>query len=237
MDTEYSNIETFQDLLDLYKSFLNGKINEVPTHSDKLDPESELILPQLIAMNSYGFLTIISQPGMLTKNVESSFPPFGPPWMNHTPYLEFKSPTEIYTSQRQHVAGFMSKNLFRSIKSSLILEGLLVFSWNTDQFRLQLNIENYLPLTIAYARTDDKDYVHPFTTLPMDGSTTLGVLEILKDAISQEAFQTIFDDMTSDMVYVEIVDPNWISDEDMDGKESVSTVDMFDYLVEIMEQI
>ena len=63
---EYSvpSFENYEAILQHYRDFLNGKINECATHGG---PVKEEILPQLLAINEGQIIAVDSQPGMLEK--------------------------------------------------------------------------------------------------------------------------------------------------------------------------
>jgi hypothetical protein len=64
VDSRWYQETTFAGYQKLMRSFLTGELESTPWHLAPLELESELIFAPLLELNSHGFLTTNSQPGM-----------------------------------------------------------------------------------------------------------------------------------------------------------------------------
>ena len=63
MEYETPVFQSFSEIVQHYRSFLEGKIEECPTYGGRLDEESAIILSQLLKINAAQIITVNSQPG------------------------------------------------------------------------------------------------------------------------------------------------------------------------------
>jgi hypothetical protein len=106
MKIDYSNAKTFRQLLAVNIAFLVGYLPESLWHTDIPDPETETIIDSLIVLNSNGFLTVGSQPGVSLKDHK----------------------------QKGYVEGFVLKKDYRKIMNKAIKKGYL-FVFESGKFK------------------------------------------------------------------------------------------------------
>mmetsp|Transcript_10833 Transcript_10833/g.33218 ORF Transcript_10833/g.33218 Transcript_10833/m.33218 type:complete len:629 (-) Transcript_10833:25-1911(-) len=82
---------TLADVADVFLKFLAGKIERLPWHDTRLEPESTSIYNELVFLNQNGFLTINSQPavnGVSSRDSTHGWGP-GPGFVFKKAYVEF----------------------------------------------------------------------------------------------------------------------------------------------------
>ena len=66
-EPDFRDIQTYSELLNLYRHWLQGKIKTSPTYAGPPNEETLPYIPQLLRMNEQGLLTVNSQPGIVEK--------------------------------------------------------------------------------------------------------------------------------------------------------------------------
>lgn len=186
-------MDSFQYILDYYYRFLQGELQEVPTHFGPLDEESAIILPQLLQLNRLGFLTVESQPGEKEVYTDLTFPFMFP----HPQNVTFKSPQEIISVQRGQVSGYMTIEMAYAIERELNPTELLMFITELDN-----PDSNGQAITITMSYTSDNVYQHVFTSSPVDYPDPKEELTMILQVLQLPP-------LTEDLVHVTIIDPIW----------------------------
>ncbi len=97
---------SLRDLADATVDFLEGKLQETPSHMGPPDSESASLIPMLVRMNRSGFMTTSSQPGLIAV-------PEG-------------------SAQRAYVEGFCNEETAYKIQTALLYEELVVITFAPD---------------------------------------------------------------------------------------------------------
>jgi len=83
-----------QDIFNVFSKYCKGELNALPWTDVGLSPETEVILPLIVKLNSSGVLTINSQPSV--NAADSTDPKFG--WGGAGGYVYQKAYVEFFTS-------------------------------------------------------------------------------------------------------------------------------------------
>lgn len=83
--------ESFQDVADLFVSYMQGKVESLPWSEAPISSEADILRDDLIALNRRGLLTINSQPPV--NGVKSSHPTYG--WGPRNGYVYQKAYLEV----------------------------------------------------------------------------------------------------------------------------------------------
>ncbi|PGH27972.1 methylenetetrahydrofolate reductase [Polytolypa hystricis UAMH7299] len=86
--------KSIKDLSNIFIQFIDGKVDRLPWSESPITEESEIIKPELIDLNSRGFLTVNSQPAM--NGIHSSHPVYG--WGPKNGYVYQKAYLELLIS-------------------------------------------------------------------------------------------------------------------------------------------
>lgn len=199
---------SWPSLLEYYHSFLEGKIDCVPTHDGPLEEESKKILPQLLKINEAGILTVDSQPGMKDPIGRGEI------------YRKGKMTTvkKLEEHQRAYLECYMPARLCSRLAKKLALTELLVFRQKyikTSEEEPEMNV----PVTIIKYRYKGKNYQEVESAMPTDSWVGPDMEFILENTLDSTR-KTIL----SDLWLVRILDPVW-------GRESY----LFDQILLVLK--
>ena len=188
---EVPSFNSFQEILAHYRSFLKGDIPACPTHGAPLEEESQLILPQLLALNDNGILTVDSQPGLLEYEAQGQI------------YIPDPiEATDIEHRQRAYVDCYMPEELYQRLAQLLAPTDLMIFGQRYTRPSSSAPKVS-IPVTITSYHYEGKDHVDIESRMPI--MWLAPDLEIILCATPVATQKRILQDLYS----VRIVDPNW----------------------------
>lgn len=172
----------YEQMLDLYYSFLIGEIDSVPTHLTPLGIESAMIVEELKQLNTLGILSIDSQPGLEE--------------ISYIPNLRHN----VVTYQREYLCCYMPNRLAEHYREEIGFTDFLMFWYEILELG---NGKHQIPVTGT--KTLAGETIEMYTSIPIN------TYENYKDFGNIVAYLGLDLDDTDykSLVYVQFIDPVW----------------------------
>jgi len=195
VDIPVPPFSSYEEILILYRKFIEGKVDSVPTHLGHLEEESAAIVNHLLKINSLGVLSIDSQPGSILQ-------------IQHTELMhrgEICNVTDLESKQRAYLECLLPKKLFKKLQKGLLSSEFILFYERISELGVEPEYIHHIPVTITSYLYGDKKYQLAETTLPVGIFLWGDSLDIIMSSTEDENKKNISKDMYS----VRILDPIW----------------------------
>lgn len=153
----WASAQSLPDLADATVFFLEGHLQQTPTHLGPLDTETAELVPTLVSMNRAGFITTCSQPGQLD-------PPS--------------------SAQRAFVEGFCDETTAASLEVGLLLEDLVVVTFEPGSnagSSISVTMDDFEPFTFMGRHSaEELDHFrngHPDLDAALDAAWTVQIFD------------------------------------------------------------
>jgi hypothetical protein len=127
-EMQLPTIQTYEDILAYYKDLLTGKLTDSP--GGPLDEETIDILPYLLKINSYGVVSVCSQPGL----------------------------DDEVTKQRAFITFYITSELYNNIKSKL--DSLVLLDFSIHAYKYEDLSEEFGGDCIVVTLEDNEEVTH-----------------------------------------------------------------------------
>ncbi|ODQ65404.1 methylenetetrahydrofolate reduct [Nadsonia fulvescens var. elongata DSM 6958] len=138
---------SIKDIGNLFAKYVSGDVKSLPWSDSPISNEVELIKPQLIDLNSRGFLTINSQPAI--NGVKSSDPVHG--W----------GPKNGYVYQKAYLELLVSPKVLATIVERIGVDGNLTYYSVNKDGELSFNVNDNSPNAVTWGIYPGKEVIQP----------------------------------------------------------------------------
>lgn len=191
---EFPVFSTWEEIIDFYRKFLSGEIEDCPTHSGPLEEESEVIKQQLLNINKLKVLTVDSQPGLSELHQQHEI--F---WRG-----KFRDATNVEFRQRAALACFMHKPLLDKLRKAFVKKDYILLSRKVRLNRQEHDSKSAIPITISSFTYHGKERVEVQSRQCLDEIATDDM-----DFILNETPEDLSKVILKDLYQVNLVDPVW----------------------------
>ena len=158
---EWRALQNYSAAIDLNRLFIKGKRQSSVTHWGPLAPETSPLIPGLLRLHDYGFLTYDSQPFL--KKIKLCHSPKGAYWYEcrQRPYLDFLLP-QYDRIPAENIATFTTLLLAHPRIVTMIDE-------QEDTFRTNIKMDSHDVTEVKLALTVEElaaEPLLPYTSIP-----------------------------------------------------------------------